>query len=89
MAAGANRNWLKHKMIIFSDTGSPYELGEGNPKHDHEFPSIRLEEIALATHNFSEACRIGQGGFGKVYKVIHSLGSSYFYAINHCNRLLI
>ena len=59
----------KHKKATFNGMSTSYELGEGNPSHDHELPFVSFEEISLSTNNFSETCMIGQGGFGKVYKV--------------------
>lgn len=80
MGAGKKRNREKHKKLILDGMSTSDELGEGNPAQDLEFPFLRFEDIALATYNFSETCRIGQGGFGKVYKVIHSvLASSYLF----------
>lgn len=34
-----------------------------------------LREIKVATNNFDPANKIGEGGFGPVYKVYHSLVS--------------
>ncbi|GJM99478.1 hypothetical protein PR202_ga16576 [Eleusine coracana subsp. coracana] len=59
------RNRNDHNNIILSDTSTSDQLGEGNSA---EFPFVRFEDVVAATNNFSEACKIGQGGFGKVYK---------------------
>ncbi|XP_052167905.1 receptor-like serine/threonine-protein kinase SD1-8 [Oryza glaberrima] len=56
---GKKTNQEKHIKLIFD--------GEGSTVQDFELPFVRFEDIALATNNFSEINKIGQGGFGKVY----------------------
>lgn len=50
--------------------------GERN-MDDIELPMFDFNTITMATDNFSEANKLGQGGFGIVYKV------SCFYGCNH------
>lgn len=38
-----------------------------------DVPLFKFEELANATKNFSEANRLGKGGFGPVYMVLISL----------------
>lgn len=35
-----------------------------------EFPFIPMDSIKAATDNFSDSNKLGQGGFGPVFKVI-------------------
>ncbi|KNA16695.1 hypothetical protein SOVF_086770 [Spinacia oleracea] len=43
--------------------------GETNNLDDVELPIFDLYTMAVATNNFDETTKIGQGGFGRVYKV--------------------
>ena len=47
--------------------GQQYDNGGG--KEDIELPIFDLKAIANATGNFSRNSKLGEGGFGPVYKV--------------------
>jgi len=44
------------------------QSGESN-MDDLELPLFDFDTITMATNNFSEENKLGQGGFGSVYKV--------------------
>ncbi|RXH89868.1 hypothetical protein DVH24_032225 [Malus domestica] len=45
------------------------KLAAGGEKNDGELPIFGLRAIIAATNNFAEANKLGEGGFGPVYKV--------------------
>ncbi|KAL6135311.1 hypothetical protein ACLB2K_067539 [Fragaria x ananassa] len=46
------------------------KVSAGGGKNDTELPLFRLRSILAATNNFSENNKLGEGGFGPVYKGI-------------------
>ena len=52
--------------LITSDSSQFRE----DEKRDIHVPLVALKSILAAADNFSEANKLGQGGFGPVYKVI-------------------
>jgi hypothetical protein len=66
-----NKDLLKKAILGYSSV--PNELGDENV----ELPFVSFGDIAAATNNFSEDNMLGQGGFGKVYKVRKSTSFKY------------
>ncbi|XP_058198495.1 cysteine-rich receptor-like protein kinase 15 [Rhododendron vialii] len=52
---------------IVDDYNTENSNGE-NPAKSQDFPSIQLDIILVATKQFSEENKLGEGGFGPVYK---------------------
>ncbi|CAL5082723.1 unnamed protein product [Urochloa decumbens] len=66
---GRKRNAENHKKLMHRGLTTSEELLEENATHDFELPFLKFQDILVATNNFSNTFMIGQGGFGKVYKV--------------------
>ncbi|XVE87885.1 hypothetical protein DITRI_Ditri19aG0024500 [Diplodiscus trichospermus] len=56
------------KELALSFTISPTHLEDSLNERNAELPLFNLATIAAATNNFSSDNRLGQGGFGPVYK---------------------
>ena len=56
-------------------------ISPGGEKNDPELPVFSLKSILAATNNFSEVNKLGEGGFGPVYKV------EFLYYALHANTL--
>ena len=50
-----------------------------------DVPFFDLQSILEATENFSDANKLGQGGYGPVYKVIEGDLFAISYQLNQCN----
>jgi hypothetical protein len=70
LGAGRKTNKENHKNIEHRCFTTSDELGEEKSSNDFELPFLKFQDILVATSNFSGTFMIGQGGFGKVYKVI-------------------
>ena len=67
----------KGKEISPSDLGDASQFYDMNSLGDNsyqfkleELPLLSLDKLATATNNFHEANKLGQGGFGPVYRVM-------------------
>lgn len=67
--AGKKRKQEKHKTLILGDFITSEGFGEGSPSEGFEFSVVSFSDITTVTNNFHQSFLIGQGGFGKVYKV--------------------
>jgi hypothetical protein len=55
-------------MLVLGDLSAPEGFVQGSTE-GYKFPVVSFRDIIAATDNFHESYMIGQGGFGKVYKV--------------------
>jgi hypothetical protein len=74
------RKWETNKFLF--NVGEAYQnffQGEDNLEDNvnqvklQELPLFNLQELASATNNFHQSNKLGQGGFGPVYRVMVAL----------------
>jgi len=67
--------FLPFQFVVVILTGKmtgnlPSGSNNKDMKEELELPFFNMDEMASATNNFSDANKLGEGGFGPVYKVI-------------------
>ena len=77
MTSLVDLTWVSHPCIcidafIFTGTISSFDINK-TQHEDLDLPWFELHTISAATNNFSEKNKLGEGGFGPVYKVSLSL----------------
>lgn len=69
----AERRLNQEKILDeFGDIAIPFTMkseGSGSEKTSHAIHIFSLESVVMATDNFSSRNKLGEGGFGPVYKV--------------------
>ena len=67
------------KLQIFDHIEGPYQSFYADLKGiDLQIDSFTLRQIKDATNNFAASNKIGEGGFGSVYKVIEGTNPASF-----------
>jgi hypothetical protein len=68
-------------MLLF-DTREAYKKFSGqdnvNQLKLQELPLFNFQELASATNNFHQSNKLGQGGFGPVYRVMVAIVEGYY-----------
>lgn len=59
----------RQKLTYLEDYSGEKELDDKGRKASDIVPFFDLKSISAATHNFSIDNKLGEGGFGSVYKV--------------------
>lgn len=62
---------LRPSQELSAEFSGPHEFGEVEQGKVPELTYFNFSCVAYATENFSDAKKLGQGGFGPVYKVWH------------------
>lgn len=90
--------WRKKHLPVFEEnkdysvksSSSTSQVLVGGLVDTPDFPIFSFNSVALATGNFAEENKLGQGGFGTVYKVKHwNITSSNLIETNVGDKVLI
>jgi hypothetical protein len=68
-----SQDLLLNEVVI----SSKKEYSTESNLDDVELPLFDFSTLAMATNNFSDENKLGQGGFGSVYKVIFFVNKRY------------